>query len=390
MKQLTDHKVNSVLLGAISDVGQAEWNALADSDVPFLRHEFLSALESSGCVSQASGWEPSHYVCRGLDGHVLAVAPQYIKHHSYGEYVFDWSWADAYQRHGLPYYPKLVSAIPFTPCQSSRLLSAEANQIGADLHASLRSDYLKQCMTACDSGRLSSWHVLFPNHTEPYPDLLKRIGVQYHWFNRDYASFGDFLDRLVSRKRKNIRKERARIAAAALRFEWCPGKSLSGEQLDVFYRLYQSTYEKRGQQAYLSPTFFQTLLQDMAETMLFLFVHDGERTVAGALFFQGEKTLYGRYWGCLEEYDALHFETCYYRGIEWCIQEGLARFDAGAQGEHKLIRGFEPVETCSYHHIAHPAFKAAISDFLQEESRHVEAYIEQAHAALPFKQEAQG
>lgn len=363
---------------------------MLDSEVPFLRHEFLASLEASGCVSHATGWEPSHYVCRDNSGNVVAVAPQYLKHHSFGEYVFDWSWAEAFQRHGVPYYPKLIGAIPFTPCQSPRLMLGAARCFGADRQALVARNYLHQNKAICAGGGVSSWHVLFPDQEAPYENMLERIGVQYHWFNRAYRSFEEFLAQLVSRKRKSIKKERARIAQAGLGFEWCSGERVTDEQLQVFYRLYHSTYEKRGQQGYLNLAFFRYLLQDMPESLQFLFVRDGTSIVAGALFFTGTTTLYGRYWGCVEEYDALHFETCYYRGIEWCIEHGFTRFDAGAQGEHKLLRGFEPVQTRSFHHIEHPEFRQAIRDFLQQESRHIASYINEARSALPFKKDAQG
>ena len=387
MKQLTDQKLNSRFCRAISELDRSQWNALVDENVPFLKHEFLSALEVSNSVSEEKGWECAHYACLDESGCLIGAAPQYVKRHSYGEYVFDWSWADAYHRYGMDYYPKLVTAIPFTPCSSPRLLTISLRHYGAHGVTALTQDYLKQCKVLCQKRGLSSWHVLFPSDKEPYQGMMERQGVQYHWFNRGYNCFSDFLDALVSRKRKNIRKDRQRVQIENLSFDWRSGLEVGEEELEVFVALYQSTYLKRGQPGYLNRVFFEHLLEDMPEDMRFLFVRAGTRIVAGALFFVGSRTLYGRYWGCLDNFDALHFETCYYQGIELCIEEGLDHFDAGAQGEHKLLRGFEPVITQSFHYIEHEGFAQAIAQFLDEESTYIQAHFEDARAALPYKKE---
>jgi predicted N-acyltransferase len=372
----------------IDDIGREDWDALVGPDQPFLSFAFLHALEVSGCVALDRGWEPFHFAYYSAEGELLAAAPQYIKHHSYGEYVFDWAWADAYQRHGLNYYPKLLTAIPFTPCTGPRLLvsSSATNSAAAPDIASV---YRDACVSSCHERSLSSWHILFPppenSKSDTQKGLHRRNGVQYHWFNRGYQDFDAFLDALVSRKRKNIRKERQAIARQALTFRWVEGPDFTEPELERFYLLYRATYLKRGQEGYLNKAFFQELLLTMPSAMCFLLVESSVEIVAGALFFKGDKTLYGRYWGCIESYHALHFETCYYRGVEYCIEHGFAKFDAGAQGEHKLLRGFEPMPTCSYHWIENPDFERAIVDFLEDESAHVAEYILEAREGLPYK-----
>lgn len=374
---------------SIEEIGELEWQRLFRTCYPFTRYGFLQALEHSGSVSQQTGWQPQHAVVR-RDGCVVAAMPCYRKRHSYGEYVFDWGWADAYQRHGLDYYPKLLTAIPFTPAVGPRLGVAEGENTDAVVNC-----LLTDLNRFAQSQGCSSWHLLFPlpalsDQLESLSDrfpLLRREGIQFHWFNRDYCHFDDFLARLTSRKRKNLRKERATVAAAGFTFCWSQGQAISLQDMDTFYPFYAATYLKRGQQPYLTPVFFQTLPAAMKDQVLLLLVRLQGRVVAASLFFQDDTTLYGRYWGCLEEYQLLHFETCYYQGIEHCIENKLQRFDAGAQGEHKLLRGFEPVETTSWHWIQHPAFRNAIAHFLEEERCGVTAYRQEAHALLPFRSE---
>jgi len=380
---------------AIDDIDRESWNQLRDPNVPFLRHEYLAALEHSLCVSASTGWEPKHFALYDQGGALIAVAPQYIKHHSYGEYVFDWAWADFYQQYGQSYYPKLLNAIPFTPSTSSRLLLDRTRLHDDDSLAAIVASYLKENIQYCDTHQLSSWHVLFPSncdagggHGNGYAPLLKRAGVQFHWYNRAYTCFDDFLLTLRSRKRKNIRKERQRIVTGEFQFEFLAGDQISKHDLATFYQFYQATYLKRGQQGYLNQAFFEEILTTMPEDIRLLMVSDGDKAVAGALFFIGTSSLYGRYWGCLEEYDSLHFETCYYQGIEYCIQHGLRHFDAGAQGEHKVLRGFEPVDTASFHWIQDPQFRAPIDRFLQQEKLHIEQYKEGTRQCLPYKNEA--
>lgn len=368
----------------IESIGQPTWERFAGTGNPFLRYEFFLALEQSGCTSAATGWQPSHLVFKSGDD-VVGVAPAYLKTHSMGEYVFDWAWAEAYQRYGLPYYPKLLIAIPFTPSRGPRLL------LDPGLRKRLPLGAIAELLNAqlTDLG-VHSWHLLFPQQEDQallhQEGELHRLGCQFHWHNRDYNSFDDFLAELTSRKRKAIRKERRKVVDQGIRFARYRGRDISDQVLSAFYVFYQATYLKRGQRPYLNQTFFEQLREMLPEHLsLVMAVHEG-RLIAGALFMQGEDTLYGRYWGCLEEYEFLHFETCYYQGIEMAIEQGLARFDAGAQGEHKLIRGFEPVLTHSWHGVANPDFHDAIARFTREEASQVRAYAQEAEAALPFRQ----
>ncbi|MDT8398786.1 MAG: GNAT family N-acetyltransferase [Pseudomonadales bacterium] len=371
----------------IADIDALTWNRLAGTDYPFLRHEFLKALEDSGAASRTSGWEPLHALVYQHGEHEpVAMMPLYLKTNSYGEYVFDWSWADAWQRHGLAYYPKLVTAIPFTPCAGPRICVHDPAQSAAILPA-LVSAVQERAWTLGASG----WHLLFPEESLSAQlqtlDAEQRIGCQYQWFNAGFRDFEHFLEKFSSRKRKNIRKERRKIAEAGIVFEILEGADIDAGHWQQFYLFYQGTYRIRGRQAYLPPGFFQRIGALMPENLLLVLARKDDDIIAGALSFKGGQTLYGRYWGCTEEYQFLHFETCYYQGIDYCIRQGLQRFDSGAQGEHKIQRGFEPVLTWSNHWIAHPAFKAAISHFLVEESRYIHDYVARASEFLPFRQE---
>lgn len=362
-------------------------------DYPFLRPEFFAALEDSGSVCSASGWTP-HHLNINRDGRNLAFMPLYLKTHSWGEYVFDWSWADAYRRHGLEYYPKLLSAIPFTPATGPRIRFAE----GADQPAVTRQLVNQVIELAQDSGA-SGWHLLFPEQQQLQlletcaddPHLMCRTGVQYHWFNVNqahsrYQSFEDFLAALSSRKRKMIRRERRQVAEQGFHIEVLGGDNISAGLWEFFYQVYHRTYLKRsGSAGYLSRDFFHQIGATMPEQVAMAVAYSHDKPVAAALYFFDNTTLYGRYWGCEREYDFLHFELCYYRGIDFAIARGLHKFDAGAQGEHKILRGFTPVETHSLHWIANPAFAEAVGKFLLQEQRQMERYREEAAELLPFK-----
>jgi predicted N-acyltransferase len=378
--------LSPVFLDSIADISSAEWNGLLKSNYPFLRHEFLLALERSGSVSAASGWQSKHLLLRDSHGKLLALMPLYLKSHSMGEYVFDWSWADAYHRHGLNYYPKLVTAIPFTPSRGPRICFAD----GQDQRALLQNIF-KLVQNFALSVQASSWHMLFPEQ-EKSDQLLQlgmqqRIGCQYQWFNRSYTSFDHFLESFSSRKRKNIKKERRHVEQSEIEFEWLEGDKIQTEHWQRFYRFYQNTYLIRGRSAYLNLPFFLELARLLPDQILLIMARKAERYIAGALCFKDESTLYGRYWGCDEEWQFLHFETCYYQGLEYCINHQLQRFDSGAQGEHKIQRGFEPVTTYSNHWISHPEFSAAIEHFLDEEKQHLQQYQRYASDHLPFKKE---
>ena len=372
-------------IDSIHRVAADEWNAVAGDDYPFLQHTFLAALEDSGATTAETGWLPQHLVIR--EGGVLCgLLPLYIKSHSYGEYVFDWAWADAYRRHGLEYYPKLLSAIPFTPATGPRLCLRD------DLEAdALFSVVVEQLQRRAEQLGASSAHILFPdvNDAERWQraGLLQRVGPQYHWFNRGYQGFDDFLATFSSRKRKNLRKERRTVADQGLRLERLSGSDVSESQWRFFFHCYQMTYAKRsGHGGYLSEAFFQAIARSMADRLLLVLAYEGDVPVAAALNFQGADTLFGRYWGCIREYDFLHFEACYYQGIEHCIEQGLSKFDPGAQGEHKIQRGFEPITTYSQHWLADASFSDAVARFLHTEQRHIAEYLQEAAQALPFKQ----
>jgi hypothetical protein len=371
-------------IASIDECPAQAWDAIAGSDYPFIQHRYLAALEHSGSVGKTSGWEP-HHALLYAQSKLVGVMPLYLKYHSYGEYVFDWSWADAYHRHGLEYYPKLLSAIPFTPATGPRLaLSAQAP-----------ADSYRQLKTAIDAElqRLgaSSWHVLFPDTdaAKQFLDcgLLYRQGVQYHWFNRNYADFDGFLHTFNSRKRKNLRKERQRVADQGITLHRFVGEQITPELWQHFFLFYQMTYAKRsGHGGYLKQAFFAQIGATMTDAIVLVMARENGQWIAGALNFKSKDTLYGRYWGCSSEREFLHFEACYYQGIDYCIEHGLQRFDPGAQGEHKIQRGFEPIATGSCHWLQHADFARAIADFLGEEQRQMTTWLRQARTLLPFKQ----
>ncbi|MGI9293126.1 MAG: GNAT family N-acetyltransferase [Pseudomonadales bacterium] len=367
----------------IETVGSAEWNRLAADGEPFLRYEFLHALEASGSVSAQTGWQPFHITVRSADKTLLAVMPLYIKDNSYGEYVFDWSWAHAYSRNGLDYYPKLMSSVPFTPATGSRLLvdaHGDKKAISAAIFTAV-----KKLAKKIDA---SSWHILFPDNQEcenwKNTGMITRLGCQFHWFNDGFTSFDDFLRSFAARKRKRLKRERRRVQEQEIKLTSYTGAEISEALWEAFYEFYQFTYYKRGQHGYLNKDFFLRIAACMPENLVMVMATLHGKPVGSALCFKNDTTLFGRYWGCREEYDSLHFEACYYQGIDYCIAHGLQRFDPGAQGEHKIQRGFIPVKTWSSHWIAHPEFSDAIARFLRDETRGMESYRREACALLPF------
>jgi len=382
---MSDNSSYSVeFITSLAQIDAAAWQAVTGSDYPFLRHEFLYGLETSDCTTARSGWQPCHALLR--NGETLsAVLPLYLKTHSYGEYVFDWAWAEAWQRMGLEYYPKLVTAIPFTPATGPRLRCI------AGLSDSTAWPMLIQAIKGLAQERgISSWHLLFPdrNTASQLADrgLPQRLATQFHWLNQGYRSFDDFLAGFSSRKRKSLRRERARVAEQGLTLRRLQGAEITSEHWHRFHRFYQLTYAKRsGHGGYLSPEFFTEVAPSLGEQVLMVVAEQAGQAVAGALYFRSGDTLYGRYWGCEQEFDCLHFEACYYQGIEYCIENGLARFDPGAQGEHKIQRGFTPVLTYSNHWVAEPELAAAVADFTRREAIQVQQYREQAAELLPFK-----
>ena len=365
------------IVRGIGAVDPVEWNALAGSGDPFLAHAFLALLESSGSVGDDTGWSPLPILVE-KDGRAIAAAPAYLKTHSQGEYVFDHGWAEAWQHAGRPYYPKLQVAVPFTPVPGRRLLGRDPNAILAALEA-----------VTVQNG-LSSAHVTFclPDDIAAAEarGWLRRDGIQYHWFNRGYSSFDDFLGHLSSRKRKAIRKERA-AAREGLDIVTLRGTEIEPAHWDAMWHFYQDTGARKWGHPYLTRSFFDEVGAVMGDAaLLFVALRDGQ-PVAGALNFLGADALYGRYWGATEELPFLHFELSYYRAIEWAIDHGLGSVQAGAQGEHKLARGYEPVVTTSLHYLPDSGFRRAVADFLERERDAIAMELEWARAALPYKSE---
>jgi predicted N-acyltransferase len=373
---------------SITLVPAPQWNALAGAGYPFLRHEFLAALESTGCTTSTTGWQPRHLLVETADKVLKAVMPLYVKTNSMGEYVFDWSWADAYQRHGMDYYPKLVTAIPFTPCAGPRLCTAEDCDRSA-----MVTLVQKSVLGLSEALRASSWHVLFPREDLRDAllshDMILRTGCQYQWFNQNYGDFEHFLASFASRKRKNLRKERSTVQEAGITCHALEGANVSTAEWEQFYQFYASTYYVRGRRPYLNAEFFRQLSRSMPEQLMLVLARLGKDAIAGALFFKGSDTLYGRYWGADKDVPFLHFETCYYQGIDYCIRHGFKRIDSGAQGEHKIQRGFAPVPTWSTHWIRHPDFRRAIASYVKEEEAHIGDYMQRAANYLPFRKDLQ-
>ena len=367
-------------LGRIGEVGATAWNALFDAAYPFTQHAYLAALEDSGCATPERGWTPCHLVAEDDAGVLIAAAPLYLKAHSWGEFVFDFSWADAAQRAGLEYYPKLLTAVPFTPATGPRLGAVDE----ASRHALLKA----LCALPQHSG-LSSWHGLFmPEaelHTSGAHAPLLRSDVQFQWRNAGHADFTAFLAALSGDKRKKILQERRKVAALGWQFETLPGDAFSEAEWTELYALYASTYEERGQPPYLTLAFFHAYAMQPGTPVRVTVAREGSRFMAMALLVQGGDTLYGRHWGTSGFHDGLHFETCYYQGIDYCIRQGLSRYDAGAQGEHKLARGFDPVMTHSLHSFAEPRFAAAVAQALVRERKMVAARMVELQAHSAYK-----
>lgn len=369
------------------EVSADDWNALALHGNPFLRHEFFTALEDSGATQRATGWEPQPLLLwdDGDAARLVGAVPLFRKHHSYGEYVFDWAWADAYARAGLAYYPKLVAGVPFTPVGGARLLiHPEAPQEDVATHL------IRAALDHANSSGVSSLHWLFTSATDTERlaahDQLIRNGYQFHWENAGYRQFDDFLAGLSAQKRKKIKRERRFVREAGVQMDIVCGPEIDRDLWGLFFDFYQRTIRKHGALPYLSREFFFLLGERLPQAVVLILARHGGRVVAAALNLRGHDTLYGRYWGGEEGYHSLHFETCYYRAIEYCIEQGLKRCEAGAQGEHKLARGFLPTPTHSAHWLRHPQFSAAVADFLDRERAGVGAYVHELHEHSPFKQ----
>lgn len=376
--------LKTAVISDLTRIDRSEWNALLPDSNPFLRHEFLAALETQGCLAR-TGWTPNHVVVRNMAGRLVGAMPAYLKTNSFGEFVFDWSWASAYERAGMDYYPKLVSAVPFTPATGPRLLTGDADETVGHHLIQAGLDFVRE-------HRLSSAHWLFPRDDDrrrlAENDLLLRLNYQYHWQNHGYTDFDHYLSFFRSRKRKQVRHERATVREAGIGMRVLHGDELDDALWDIVYGFYQSTFMKKGNYPALTLAFFKTLAATMGRNLVIILAEYKGRFIAGSICLRGDDALYGRYWGCSREFKDLHFETCFYRGIEYCIAEGLQRFEPGAQGEHKITRGFLPVETWSAHWIGNRDFRRAIADFLAREQAALTEYKPQLDAMSPFHQEA--
>ena len=363
-------------------IDAAEWDALAGSANPFISHAFLQALEKGGAVGGDSGWDPMHLLLRSDDGQLLGAMPNYLKHHSYGEYIFDHGWANAFERAGGAYYPKLLAAVPFTPATGPRFLVR-------DNRTDLKTALAKGMETLVEKYQLSSAHINFlPSddaHQLAAAGWLDRASIQFHWHNQNYADFDDFLDHLSSRKRKNIRKERASITKAGVTMLRLTGAAITQDHIDAFFRFYMSTIDRKWGGAYLTHEVFTQLGKTMADRMLLVMAEYDGNIIGGALNFIGDDALYGRNWGADIDIPNLHFEACYYQAIDFAIEHGLSRVEAGAQGFHKVQRGYLPVTTHSVHWIAHDGFRDAVARFLDAEKRGVEAEKNHITMTSPFK-----
>lgn len=398
---------------SLSDVSSVQWNALSDDGNPFLRYEFLHTLDETGCLRDQTGWFPRYFLMwqgEDDDRELIGAAPTYIKTNSYGEFVFDWSWADAYQRHQFEYYPKLVSAIPFTPATGRRLL-VRADQ-PFEFTAKMLALAIRQFT---DSQDYSSAHFLFitqqesellsanaltcdarqaePEGLDMASDHLKRMDCQYHWHNNGYANFEEFLAQCNAKRRKTIRRERRHVSDAGISLSQRTGDTLTSQEWQWVHQFYQSTFDRKWGNPSLTQQFFQEIGGRMGSQVLIVFAYDPqdetpEWPVACSIMFIGRDTLYGRFWGCRKEFNSLHFEACYYQGIDYCIDHKIRNFEPGAQGEHKITRGFVPTLTYSAHYIRHPGFRDAIADFLNQEAPHVEQRCIGLADLLPFKKDS--
>ncbi|MEO7031065.1 MAG: GNAT family N-acetyltransferase [Herbaspirillum sp.] len=374
----------TLIVQSLSTIKPDAWNQLvalqADTN-PFLSFEFLHALHESGCATAATGWQP-HYLTLWQEGQLQAALPLYLKSHSYGEYVFDWAWADAYQRHGLAYYPKLLAAIPFTPVTGTRLLT---------LNAAARNALITALQNLQQDSAVSSSHILYATETEAQQlqaaGFLLRSGVQFHWHNHGYRDFTDFLTTLERKKRKNILAERRYVHDAGITHRQISGSDASADDWKFFYRCYCHTYRAHHSSPYLNLDFFQRIARDMPQQLLLIIAEQAGQPIAASLLVHDTKRLYGRYWGALADVRCLHFETAYYQPLEFCIARKIRCFEGGAQGEHKLARGFLPQITWSAHWLAQPEFADAVERFLQQEQGGIAAYVDELNEHTPFRAE---
>ncbi|MES2632795.1 MAG: GNAT family N-acetyltransferase [Pseudomonadota bacterium] len=377
--------------GSPLEVDAVQWNALLAQQAepsPFMRHEYLAALHESGSATAKSGWKPRFFTLSRGD-ELQAACPLYLKSHSYGEYVFDWAWASAYEQHGLAYYPKAVIAVPFTPVPGTRVMAVDDDA---------RRLLIQAAVAWCEQEEVSSLHLLFGAQADisacAAEELMLRHTVQFHWTNNGWTSFDAFLASLAQDKRKKIRQERRKVADAGVAFRWSRGQDISADDWDFFYSCYERTYYEHGNAPYLSREFFTMVARDMPQNWL-LFIGERadeagiRRPIACSLIAVDEsgpaKVAYGRYWGAIERVDCLHFDACYYQPLQWCIEHGFDRFEGGAQGEHKMARALMPVKTTSAHWLAQPAFADAVERFLEREGAGIENYLGSLEQRTPFR-----
>ena len=365
---------------SFKNINQKEWNDLTKSN-PFLRLEFFQSLEASKSIGEGTGWHPFPAIV--IDqGSLVGASPIFLKEHSYGEYVFDWSWAEAYQKYGKNYYPKIASCIPFTPATGPRIF-------GLDL--SIKKNIAVQIEELAYENKMSSSHILFCNESEKDifgdPKWMLREGVQFKWFNKNYNNFAEFLSQLSHDKRKKIKQERKKIHDLGLKIKKIKGPEISESDLDFFYACYCNTYQDHHSHPYLTRIFFSLIKESMPENLLLILAYEGNLPVAASFFIYDDKNLYGRYWGSKSFYPGLHFELSYYQGQEFCIENRIVSFEGGAQGEHKLARGFEPFNTFSFHRIFDEKFELAIKDFLRREKTGIDQYTNELNERAPYKTE---
>jgi len=367
-------------IDSIKPISAATWDALRPEPNPFVSHAFLSALELHHGVGEEQGWLPHHAVVYNEAKHIIGTAPLYLKYNSYGEFVFDWAWADAYHRYGLRYYPKLVCAAPYSPVPGPRLLSRDP---------AVRQFLLQAIVKEAEKLNLSSFHCLFTeaddNQALQQQNLEMRNDCQFHWYNKGYANFDQFLSRLKQKKRKNINQERRQVQQADIQLRRLGGDAISESMWHDYHRHYCDTFDRRGGYASLSQAFFQQLQQDMPDNILLIAAYAGRKQVASAFCLRDHNALYGRHWGCDQSFHGLHFEACYYQGIEYCIENGLSLFQPGAQGEHKLSRGFVPTRTYSGHWISHDEFNKVLRQFMRQERMEVDRYMTYLQQHYPYK-----
>jgi len=370
---------------SLDELSLDQWESLAGKNYPFMRYEFLSALERCGCLGARLGWISAHFVLFNDSGELAGVLPSYVKTNSYGELVFDWGWAEAYQRSGLEYYPKLVTAIPYTPATGPRFLVRDN-----DKAVEYKKALLEAAIQFTQQNQFSSYHLLFPDEADlaiaTERGLMSREARQFHWFNKSYRCFDDFLATMVSRKRKSIKRERRKVNEAGVEIDVLHGGELGHELWQQLYPFYRDTFLLKGGTPTLTQDFFEEVSRTMGEQVVVVAAKQACEYVAAAIFFRSDTVLYGRHWGCNKQFDSLHFELCYYQGIDYAIAHGLQRFEPGAQGEYKVSRGFEPRTTWSAHWIENPGFCSAIGDFLEREKQYMKDYGDSLSEELPFRQ----